>query len=85
MWTLFSLSNNPDIQQKLREELNTILDDEPSLDQLNALKYLDAVIRESLRLHPPISCVLRTAAEDMMVPLSHPIVGKDGRTYGDIL
>jgi hypothetical protein len=42
------LTKNKDIQVKLREELTTVPTDNPSMDELNAPPYLDAVVRETL-------------------------------------
>ena len=52
-WVLFELSQEPDLQRELREEVTTAR--ESSCDNLNS-KYplLDAVLKETLRLHPAI-------------------------------
>ncbi|OJA21342.1 hypothetical protein AZE42_07118 [Rhizopogon vesiculosus] len=58
-WALIELSQHPDVQSKLREELLAFGDD-PTYDQLKAnLPYLDAVVHETLRLHPPVPDVTR--------------------------
>lgn len=46
------LSQHPDAQEKLRQELLDACEDRPDLtyDELNALPYLEAVCRETLRL-----------------------------------
>lgn len=54
-WTLHLLSENPVVQDKLREELLAVADDEPSMETLNGLEYLDAVVRESLRVCAPVA------------------------------
>jgi len=52
-WALLELSRNPDVQTKLRNELLEHGAD-PTYDQLsNGLPYLDAVVHEILRIHPP--------------------------------
>ena len=48
-------------------------------DELTTLPYLDAVVRETLRLFPPAPATTRVAAQDVELPLSVPIKGKDGR------
>jgi cytochrome P450 len=46
------LALRPDVQEKLREELANVRagDGQLGYDDLNELKYLDAVCRETLRL-----------------------------------
>ena len=51
MWCLFALTQAPEVQRKLREELLSVDTDKPDMDQLNSLPYLDAVCRETLRLY----------------------------------
>jgi hypothetical protein len=41
-------------QKRLREELLTVSTDNPTMDQLNELPYLDCVVRETLRIHAPV-------------------------------
>ena len=53
-WALIELSQHPDFQTRLREEL-LVFGADPTYDQLKAnLPYLDAVVHETLRLHPAI-------------------------------
>ena len=59
-WVLYSLSQNKDVQTKLREELYNISTDNPTMDDLNGLPYLDAVVRETLRLYPAVGGILRS-------------------------
>jgi cytochrome P450 len=47
-------------------------------DAIDALPYLDAVVRESLRLHPPVHSTIRVATQTDSIPLSSPIVLRDG-------
>src|SRR5204863_410183 len=50
-WTLHALLERPDIVARLREELSRV-------DVMHAT-YLDAVVKESMRLYPPIWMVAR--------------------------
>ncbi|KAJ3728054.1 cytochrome P450 [Lentinula guzmanii] len=77
-WALFALSKNPSIQHKLREELYTMVTDNPSMDQLNSLVYLDQVVRETLRVHAPVPVSMRVAMEDDVIPLGEGFVDKKG-------
>lgn len=49
---LVQLSTHPDAQDKLRDEIRAAYEDKDQLtyDELNNLPYLDAVIRETLRM-----------------------------------
>ncbi|KIO07172.1 hypothetical protein M404DRAFT_998564 [Pisolithus tinctorius Marx 270] len=83
-WALLELARNPDIQTKLRTELLAFGSD-PTYDQLtNNLPYLDAVVHETLRLHPPLGEFLRQATEDDVIPLSEPVRTKSGRVVNSI-
>ncbi|KAH9016227.1 cytochrome P450 [Lactarius pseudohatsudake] len=71
-WTLFALSCHPVIQTTLRAELRTCPTDMPTMDQLNALPYLEGVVREVLRLYAPVSSTQRIAMHDAEIPLQKP-------------
>ncbi|KAG1885874.1 cytochrome P450 [Suillus fuscotomentosus] len=72
-WALIELSRHHDVQTRLREELLAFGPD-PTYDQLKAhLPYLDAVVHETLRLHPPVPESARLAAADDVIPLSEPV------------
>jgi cytochrome P450 len=62
-WTLFLLAQHPDVLARLTHELQThVAGDVPTLDELEQLKYLDAVIRESMRILPASSYSQRVTA-----------------------
>jgi cytochrome P450 len=53
-WTLFLISQHPQVATDLTDELASVLrGDAPRVDQLGSLPLLDRVIKESLRLLPP--------------------------------
>ncbi|KAG6813414.1 hypothetical protein H0H92_011393 [Tricholoma furcatifolium] len=83
-WALFALAQNQAIQAKLRQELNTIDTDNPTMDQLNSLPYLDMVIRETLRIHSPTASTMRIAVKDDILPLGRPVVDKKGVKHDTI-
>ncbi|KIN96258.1 hypothetical protein M404DRAFT_1006875 [Pisolithus tinctorius Marx 270] len=85
-WALVELARNPDIQGKLRDEL-LAFGSEPTYDQLQSsltLPYLDAVVHESLRIHPPLTDFVRVATEDDVIPLSAPVITKSGQAINSI-
>ncbi len=71
-WTLFLLSQHPQILQKLKAELDAqVAGDIPRLDELEQLPYLDAVIRESMRVLPASSYSQRVTAEPVTLGNLH--------------
>ncbi|KAI0733919.1 cytochrome P450 [Fomitopsis betulina] len=78
MWTIYALTQNPDVERRLMEELSTVRNECPDMDELQALPYLDAVVRESLRLHAPLPSTLRVAVKDDVIPLNKAFVDNDG-------
>lgn len=54
------------------------------MDLLHGLPFLDAVVRESLRVLAPVSNTVREAAVDDVIPLSEPIVSRDGKELKEI-
>lgn len=63
-WTLLLLDQHPTILAAVMEELRSTLNGAaPRVEQLEQLKLLDAVIKESLRLFPPAPFGLRYVRE----------------------
>ena len=59
-WTWYLLSENPQAETKLHEELDAVLGGNPAtVADLERLPYLQAVVRESLRLYPPAYMMAR--------------------------
>jgi hypothetical protein len=53
-------------------------------DELNALSYLDGVIRESLRLNSPVPGTVRNAVQAVEVPLGVPVQDRYGNTISSV-
>lgn len=83
-WALFALTQSPEVQKKLREELFTVPTDTPTMDELNALPYLDAVVRETMRVHAPVPSTVRVAVADDVLPLSVPLTDLKGATHQSV-
>ena len=83
-WALFALTQSPEVQDKLRKQLLTVGTDNPTMDELNALPYLDAVVRETLRVHAPVPSTMRVATEDDILPLNEPVKDKNGNVLNGI-
>ncbi|EMD33505.1 hypothetical protein CERSUDRAFT_118080 [Gelatoporia subvermispora B] len=83
-WCLYTLAQQPEIQRKLREELLQVPSEEPTMDELNALPYLDAVVRETLRFHSPIPYSFREATKDDVIPLNTPYTDTRGEAHNSV-
>jgi cytochrome P450 len=65
IWTLVLLDQHPQIARELLDELRgRLAGAAPSLDRIADLPLLDAVIKESMRLLPPVPQQFRVAQED---------------------
>jgi cytochrome P450 len=64
-WTLILLSLHPQVQTKLLAELNSVLGDRsPSVADIPYLCYTNSIIKEAMRLYPPIAVMPRIAIQD---------------------
>ncbi|CEP14750.1 hypothetical protein [Parasitella parasitica] len=72
-FAIAQMGRNKDIQKKAREEVISILGDAPenvlpTKEDLKEMKYLDAVIKETLRLNSPlINTLTRVASRDVEI------------------
>jgi cytochrome P450 len=64
-WTFYLLSQNPDAENRLHSELDSVLAGRaPSLDDVPRLRYTEMVLAESMRLYPPAWAMGRRALQD---------------------
>lgn len=69
-WTLFFLAQNPIMVQKIRSEMQTVLnssDEKLSFNHLALLKYTEAVCMESMRLKPVTPNLYMQALKDVQI------------------
>lgn len=82
-WALYLLGEYPDVLRQASAEARAVLTtDPPTPEQLRGLTFLDTIIKESLRLYPPIHVGNRRAADDVEVE-GYP-VPKDNRVMYSI-
>ena len=66
-WTLYLIGRHPEVQKKLHIEIDNASFSENILDKIRNMKYLDYVIKESLRLYPPVPRYSRVLDKDTRI------------------
>lgn len=68
-FALYAISNHPEIQQRLIEEQRSIFGNNPkratTLNDISEMKYLEMVIKEAMRLYPPVPFMGREISENV--------------------
>ncbi|KAJ7698378.1 cytochrome P450 [Mycena rosella] len=83
-WALFALTQNKAAQSRLRAELRSVETENPTMEELNGLPYLDCVVRETLRVHAPVTVSARVSLCDDIVPLSSPCTDTQGNVHENL-
>jgi cytochrome P450 len=64
-WGCYLITQNPQVEKKLAEELRTVLGDRvPTPDDLPRLRYTEMVLKETLRLYPAVWGIGRKAVAE---------------------
>lgn len=65
-WTWYLLAQNPEIERKFHQEIDRVLPAKrlPTFEDYASLKYVEAVLAESMRLYPPAWAIGRLAIEN---------------------
>lgn len=74
-FTTHEVAVNPDIQMKLRDEINNVLKTTNGIlnyEAVNGMQYLDAVINEVLRMYPQAIFLDRMCTQDFELPPALP-------------
>ncbi|XP_065659338.1 cytochrome P450 4V2-like [Hydra vulgaris] len=67
-WILWLLGRYPQVQQKLHAEIDEVELAEGSLyEKVRNFKYLENIIKESMRIHPPVPLIGRHIEKDMVI------------------
>ncbi|KAF8586834.1 cytochrome P450 [Ramaria rubella] len=91
-WALYELSRHPEYQIRVREEIIAARakavaqreDGEIGVQDLESMKYLVALMKETLRCHPILPLLYREAGCDEFIPLHMPITTKTGEVISCI-
>jgi cytochrome P450 len=64
-WTIYLLARHPEVRARVVAEVDAVCDRQRvRIDQIDQLVYLRQVLLESMRIHPPVPGVSRTALAD---------------------
>ncbi|XP_072563266.1 cytochrome P450 4V8 isoform X1 [Paramormyrops kingsleyae] len=69
-WAIHLLGSHPEVQRKVQQELQEVFgsSDRPvNMDDMKKLRYLECVIKESLRLFPSVPMFGRSICEDCVI------------------
>ncbi|CAK9785777.1 cytochrome P450 [Cutaneotrichosporon oleaginosum] len=83
-WALYRLATDKAMQDRLRAELVTISEN-PDLDEIHSLPFLEKFTREILRMDSPVPAVGREPAAKTTLPLSRPVRGRDGKMMDSVV
>ncbi|MCM8569382.1 cytochrome P450 [Gramella jeungdoensis] len=67
-WTWYLLSQNPEAEQKLHNELENVLEGRlPTINDIPKLVYTKNIFAESMRIYPPIYIIARQSLEEFSI------------------
>ncbi|KAK9289313.1 hypothetical protein L1049_007468 [Liquidambar formosana] len=68
-WAIAELINHPQLFRKLREEINSVVGSDRLIKESDVpnLPYLQAIVKEALRLHAPAPFILRECINDCKI------------------
>ena len=70
VWAIQLIGSHPEVQKKLHKELDEIFGDSDrpaTMADISNMKYLECVIKESLRLYPSVTEVERLIEEELEI------------------
>ncbi|KAJ3907011.1 cytochrome P450 [Lentinula edodes] len=88
-WIIYELSRKIEDQQKLRAEIDAVRvkrgeDAVLTSNDYDTMHFLNACIKEGLRLHPGVQFTTREADLDDIVPLAQPVISTSGEVLKKI-
>lgn len=80
-FAMYELAANPDIQDKLYNEIRDVLEKFgcASYEAISEMDYLDRVVNETLRKHPPAPVNARVCTQDYIIPGTDITIEKGNR------
>ncbi len=90
-WTVFLLSQHPQVMRQVYDELNFVCQgNPPTVEQIGHLQVLDRVIKESMRVLPPVTIgsrvtVAKTTVDNYELPVGTEVVFSHYHTHHDPL
>ncbi|MCJ1244075.1 hypothetical protein MMC30_001272 [Trapelia coarctata] len=69
-WTIRLLARHPQVMERLRAEVTSVMGntENPTRELIRRMPYLASIIKESLRLYPPVPLNNRTATKTTILP-----------------
>ncbi|MBA0818323.1 hypothetical protein Gohar_022049, partial [Gossypium harknessii] len=66
-WTMAELIANPEAMKKVKQEIDDVVGSDAAVDEthLPKLRYLDAAVKETFRLHPPMPLLVPRCPGDL--------------------
>ncbi|CAG4966692.1 unnamed protein product [Colias eurytheme] len=77
-YMIMQIANDTRVQNKLYAEMESIFHNStrpPTVDDLAEMKYLDCIIKETLRLYPSVAMISRHIREDLTLPSGFTVPG----------
>jgi len=72
-WILYAVAQRPEVEARIIEEVDQVLGDRlsPDWNDLKSFPYLAMVIKETLRLYPPVPFITRMATNEELTIMGH--------------
>ncbi|XP_070562972.1 1,25-dihydroxyvitamin D(3) 24-hydroxylase, mitochondrial-like [Ptychodera flava] len=69
LWVLYCLAKHPHVQESLYEEIKRVVPtgESPTHEHVNRMPYLKAVLRETMRVYPPVTQIGRILDRDVII------------------
>ncbi|KAF5285133.1 hypothetical protein FQA39_LY16822 [Lamprigera yunnana] len=87
-YCLYELARHPHFQDKVREEIESVLskyNGEITYEAIWELKYFDQAIDETLRKYPPFSTLSRVCVENYKIPDTNVVIDKGTNVHIPVL